>query len=49
MNYTTVRDTWVGGVFVKTGFFAPRRSTFLNEKQIHHVIKFSFLFALTDS
>jgi len=38
----------MGGVLVKTGIIAPRRSTFLKEKQIHNVIKFSFLFGLTD-
>ena len=42
MNRTTFRDLWVGGVFVKTSIIALRRSTFLKQKQIHHVIKFSF-------
>ena len=49
MNRTTFRDMWVGGVFVKTYIIALRRSTFLKEKTIHHVTKFSFLFGLTDS
>jgi len=49
MNRTTFRDPWVGGVLVKTCIIALRRSTFLKEKQIHHVIKFSFLFGLTES
>ena len=48
MNRTTFIDHWVGGVLVKTCIIALRRSTFLKEKQIHHVIKFSFLFVLTD-
>jgi len=37
----------VGGVLVKTCITALRGSTFLKEKQIHHVIKFSFVFELT--
>ena len=48
MNRTIFRDPWVGGVLVKTCIIALRRSTFLKEKQIHNVIKFSFLFGLTD-
>ena len=48
MNRTTFRDPWVGGVLVKTCIIALRRSTFLKEKQIHNVIKFSLLFGLTD-
>jgi len=44
----TFRDLWVGGVLVKTGIIAFR-STFLKEKQFHYVIKFSFVFRLTDS
>ena len=48
MNRTTFRDPWVGGVFVKTCIIALCQSTFLKEKQIHNVIKFSFLFGLTD-
>ena len=48
MNRTTFRDPWVGGVLVKTCIIALRRSTFLKEKQIHNVIKYSFLFGLTD-
>jgi len=39
----------VGGVLVKPCIIAIRRSTFLKEKEIHHVIKFSFLFELTFS
>jgi len=35
--------------FGKTCIIALRRSTFLKGKQIHHVIKFSFVFGLTDS
>ena len=46
MNRTTFRDPWVAGV--KTCIIALRRSTFLKEKQIHNVIKFSLLFGLTD-
>jgi len=38
----------VGGVLVKTCIIALRQFTFLKEKQIHHVIKFSFVFGLTD-
>jgi len=34
---------------VKTCIIALRRSTFLKEKQIHYVIKFSFVFGPTDS
>jgi len=49
MNRTTFRDPWMGGVLVKTCIIALRQSTFSKEKQIHHVIKFSFLFGLTDS
>ena len=49
MNRTTFRDLWVGGVIVKTCIIVLRWSTFLKEKQIHHVIEFSFLFELTDS
>ena len=48
MNRTTFREPWVGGVLVKTCIIALRRSTFLKEKQIHNVIKFSFLLGLTD-
>ena len=33
----------------KTCIIVLRRSTVLKEKQIHHVINFSFLFGLTDS
>jgi len=33
---------------VKTCIIAHRRSTFLKEKQIHHIINFSFLFELND-
>ena len=39
MNRTTFRDSWVGGVLVKTGIIVFRRSTFLKEKQFHQVIK----------
>ena len=49
MNRMTFRDPSVGGVLVKTWIIALRRSTFLKEKQIHHVIKFSFVFGLTNS
>ena len=38
-----------GRSFGKTCIIALRRSTFLKEKQIYHVIKFSFVFELTDS
>jgi len=41
-NRTTFPDLWVGGVLVKTCIISLLRSTFLKEKQIHHVIKFSF-------
>ena len=34
---------------MNTCIIALHRSTFLKEKQIHHVIEFSFLFGLTDS
>ena len=36
-------------VFVKTCIIVLRQSTFLKEKQIYHVIEFSFLFEPTDS
>ena len=49
MKRTTFRDLWVGGVSVKTCIIVLCRSTFLKEKQIHHIIKFSFVFGLTDS
>ena len=49
MNRTTFRDLWVGGVSMKACITALCRSTFLKEKQIHHIIKFSFVFRLTDS
>ena len=51
MNRTTFRDLWVGGVSVKKTHVLLRFGDLLvlNEKQIHHVIKFSFLFGLTDS
>jgi len=49
MNRTIIRDLWVGRVLVKTCIMAFRQSTVLNEKQIHYVIKFSFVFGLTDS
>ena len=42
-------DLSVGGVSVKTCIIALRRFTFLKENQIHHIIKFSFLFGLTYS
>ena len=38
---------WVDGV--KTFIIALFRSTFLKEKLIHRIIKFSFVFGLTDS
>jgi len=44
MSLTTFRDISVGGVSVKTCIIALYRSTFLKEKQIHHInacIKFS--------
>ena len=44
MNHTTFHDLWVGGDLVKTFIIALHRSTFLKEKQIHHIIKFSFSF-----
>jgi len=44
-----LRDLRVGGVLAKSCINALRRSTFVNKKQIHHVIEFSFLFGLTDS
>jgi len=31
---------------MKTCIIARRRSTYLKEKQIHHVIKFGFLFVI---
>ena len=49
MNRLVLRDLEVGGVLVKTWIIALRQSTFLKEKQIDHVIKFSFVFRLTDS
>ena len=49
MNRTTFRDLWVDVVLVKTCIIAPRRSTFLEEKQIQHVIKISFVFGQNDS
>jgi len=39
----------VGRSLGKTCIIAFRQSTFLKEKQIHHIIKFSFVFGLTDS
>ena len=48
MNRTTFRDLWVGGVSMKTCKIARRRSTYLKQTQIHHVINFNFLFGLTD-
>jgi len=48
MNCTTFRDLLVGEVSVKICIIALRRTSFLKEKQIHHVINFGFLFGLTD-
>ena len=49
INRFVLRDLGVGGVLVKTCIIALRQSTFLKEKQIDRVIKFSFVFRLTDS
>ena len=43
-----LHDLWVGGVLVKICIIVLCQSTFLKEKQIHYVIKFSFVFGLTD-
>ena len=49
MNRTAFRDLWMGGVLVKHVSLRLVDLLFWKEKQIHHVIEFSFLFERTDS
>ena len=49
MSRTTFRDLWVDGVSMKHVLLRVVDLLFLKEKQVHHVIKFSFLFGQTDS